>query len=259
MMRNVIIRGVSIVLFLFAWESIAKAYPDSFVVAGPVAIIGYIDAHQTLLGRALAATFSSAAWGFLWGNLAAVCMAILVILVPKSQRIMSALALVLFCLPLVATGPILRVLYGPGDGPQITLAALAVYYTTYLALLVGLRSIPQSWSDLNRIYGQGAISELIHIRAMASIPYLIAGLQIAAPAAFLGAMIGEFTGSERGIGVLILRAMLGLDAVATWTLAVMSASVTMVAYGCLASLDGFWDLRQPCCLTRQWRACLGHG
>ena len=231
MMRNVIIRGVSIVLFLFAWESIAKAYPDSFVVAGPVAIIGYIDAHQTLLGRALAATFSSAAWGFLWGNLAAVCMAILVILVPKSQRIMSALALVLFCLPLVATGPILRVLYGPGDGPQITLAALAVYYTTYLALLVGLRSIPQSWSDLNRIYGQGAISELIHIRAMASIPYLIAGLQIAAPAAFLGAMIGEFTGSERGIGVLILRAMLGLDAVATWTLAVMSASVTMVAYG----------------------------
>lgn len=242
MAQRFIINGISIALFIYVWEAIAQARAGSFVVAGPSAILSYYEHHSSLLSRAFTTTSVVAAWGFLWGNLAAVFMAGFVILVPRSQRIVSSLALILFCLPLVATGPILRVLFGPGEGPQITLAALAVYYTTYLALLVGLRAIPQSWSDLNRVYGRGAVSELFRIRAMASIPYLIAGLQIAAPAAFLGAMIGEFTGAERGVGVLTLRAMRGLDVEATWTLAVMSAGVAMLAYamfGLIGRLLGF--------------------
>ena len=77
----------------------------------------------------------------------------------------AALALLVFCLPLVATGPILRVLFGPGDGPQVTLAALAVYYTTFLPLLVGLRAAPASWFDLVRSYGRGRLTELVQVRA----------------------------------------------------------------------------------------------
>ena len=215
---------------LLVWESIAGLYSGSFVVAGPTAIVIYVIENAGLVSRAVAATVTTAAWGFLWGNLAAIAMAALVFMVPKTERFVSAVALTTFCLPLVATGPILRVLYGPGNGPQITLAALAVYYTTYLALRVGLRAIPQSWADLNRIYGRGRLAELINIRSMASVPYFIAGLQIAAPAALLGAMIGEFTGAERGMGVLTLRAMQGLDVDATWALAVLASGIAMFAY-----------------------------
>ncbi|WP_322786922.1 ABC transporter permease [Litoreibacter arenae] len=157
-------------------------------------------------------------------------MAGLVTMQPRAERVVSASALVIFCLPLVATGPILRVISGPGSAPQIALAGLAVYYTTYLALLVGLRAMPRSWSDLMSVYGRGSFMTLITVRARASLPYLFAGLQIAAPAAFLGAMIGEFTGAERGLGVLTLRAMRGLDVDATWSLALISATVAVLAY-----------------------------
>ncbi|MEM7642497.1 MAG: ABC transporter permease subunit, partial [Pseudomonadota bacterium] len=157
-------------------------------------------------------------------------------LAPRLERLVAALALLVFCLPLVATGPILRVLYGAGDGPQITLAALAVFYTTFLALMVGLRAVPQSWLDLVRTHGRGAGAQLVHVRAAASVPYLIAGLQIAAPAAFLGAMIGEFTGAERGLGVLTIRAMRGLDVDATWAIATLAAGVSIAAYAALGSL-----------------------
>ena len=64
------------------------------------------------------------------------------------RRLVTGLALLVFCLPLVATGPILRVLLGPGDGPEIVLAALAVYYTTLVPLLVGLNAAPAAWFDL---------------------------------------------------------------------------------------------------------------
>ena len=214
---------------LLVWEGLAQLASGP-LVAGPSDISAYAWANAGLLWRATLATTQAAAWGFLWGNLAAALLASAVILAPRTERLAAALALLVFCLPLVATGPILRVLFGPGTGPQITLGALAVYYTTYLALLVGLRAVPQAWLELPRTYGRGAWVQLRIIRARAALPYLIAGLQIAAPAALLGAMIGEFTGAERGLGVLTLRAMRGLDADATWTLALIASGLALAAH-----------------------------
>ncbi|MEM1386330.1 MAG: ABC transporter permease subunit [Pseudomonadota bacterium] len=221
---------------LALWELLDRSNPESILIAGPTAIAGYLIDNAVLMTRAILATGGSAAWGFLWGNIAAITLAIATILMPRAERSLAALALLVFCLPLVATGPILRVLYGPGAGPQITLAALAVYYTTYLALLVGLRAVPQSWSDLIRIYGRGRWTMLAQVRARASLPYLFVGLQIAAPAAFLGAMIGEFTGADRGMGVLTLRAMRGLESEATWALASVAAGLSIVAFWAFGKL-----------------------
>ncbi|MBN8998636.1 MAG: ABC transporter permease subunit, partial [Rhizobiales bacterium] len=137
-------------------------------------------------------------------------------LLPRTERVVQGLALTVFCLPLVATGPILRVLFGPGIGPQVTLAALGVYYTTFVPLVVGLRSVPAGWLDLVASYGRGRFQALLRVRARAATPYLVAGLQIAAPAAFLGAMIGEFTGADRGMGVLSIQTMRALDVEGTW-------------------------------------------
>ncbi|MGB0913662.1 MAG: ABC transporter permease [Phaeobacter italicus] len=215
---------------LLLWQLLAWQLGQNLVIAGPLEVATYLFGHSGLLWRALCVTLSSAAQGFLWGNLAAIAMAAIVILAPRVERGMTLLALVVFCLPLVATGPILRVLHGPGAGPQITLAAMAVYYTTYLALLVGLRAIPQSWSDLVAVYGRGRFVELSAIRWRASLPYLTAALQIAAPVAFLGAMVGEFTGAERGLGVLTLRAMRSLDVQATWAIAVVATGASVGAY-----------------------------
>lgn len=231
-----------------AWHGIALALSDSVLFVGPVAIVRYVAENAGLLGRATFATMSAAAWGFFWGNLAAITLVALAIVFPIATRLINALALLVFCLPLVATGPILRVLYGPGDGPQITLAALAVYYTSFLALMVGSRAIPSSWSDLVKTYGRGRFIELWVIRAAASLPYFRAALQIAAPAALLGAMIGEFTGAERGLGVLTLRAMRSLDVAATWTLACIAAILAIAAYAAIGAMFKRMSLHTPALL-----------
>ncbi len=238
-------KGVGLLLALAAWEAVARITAGGFVIAAPSEIAFYIGANTGLLLRALGTTLWSAAQGFVWGNLAGVLLALVAVLAPRSERLLSTLALLIFCLPLVATGPILRVLYGPGTGPQVTLAALAVYYTTFLPVLVGLRAAPRGWFDLVRSYGRSRWTEMFQVRLPAALPYVVAGLQIAAPAAFLGAMVGEFTGAERGLGVLTVRALRALDLPATWSIAAIAAGVSMLAFAGVGALGRRLDLAPP--------------
>lgn len=217
---------------LLAWEVVARlALGDLYILSPPSAILLRIAEDLPLYGRALGTTISEALLGFFFGNLAAVLLAMIVVTVPATERLAQAIALVIFCLPLVATGPILRVIYGPGWGPQVTLAALSVYYTTFVPMVVGLRAVPSNWLDLIASYGRGRLTAMFVVRLRASLPYLIASLKIAAPAAFLGAIVGEFTGAERGIGVLSIQAMRSLDVDGTWALATIASAVAIMGYG----------------------------
>ncbi len=222
--------ALGVVATVGAWELSSRALEGTYLLAGPSDVVLHAATHAGLLWRALRVTLAEAAAGFVIGNLAAILLALVAILVPRLERTIAAIALLVFCLPLVATGPILRVLFGPGAGPQVTLAALAVYYTTFVPLLVGLRAAPSTWFDVVRSYGRGRMTEVVQVRAIAALPYFVAGLQIAAPAAILGAMVGEFTGAERGLGVLTIQAMRALDVDATWTVAAFAAASSVVAY-----------------------------
>ncbi|GAA1854916.1 ABC transporter permease [Microbacterium koreense] len=222
--------ALAIFVIIVVWEIAARIMTDSYVLAAPSEVSVSLAANAELLGRALLVTGRAALVGFVIGNLAAVALAAFAVLLPQTERVVTLAALVVFCLPLVATGPVLRVLFGPGEGPQVTLAALAVYYTTMIPVLVGLRATPSGWLDLVRSYGRGSVAELRYVRARASLPYLFAGLQIAAPAAFLGAMVGEFTGAESGLGVLTIRASRDLDIELTWAVATVATLVSVVAY-----------------------------
>ena len=227
---------VGVVLLLAGWEAAAWLLTGAYALAAPREVALYLARDWQLMSRALGVTLGNAAAGFVIGNLAAAALAALALVWPRSERVITGLALLVFCLPLVATGPILRVFFGPGPGPQIALAALAVYYTTLIPLLMGLRAAPDSWLDLVRSYGRGRMTALIHVRTMAALPYLFAGLQIAAPAAFLGAMVGEFTGAERGMGVLTIRAIRALDVEMTWGLAIVATAVSILAYVAIGAL-----------------------
>lgn len=251
--------AIPLLIALALWEAAARATAGSFLIAGPVEISGWLNENGALTVRALGTTLHAAFWGFLAGNLAAVGLAVLALLVPRLARMTATLALLVFCLPFVATGPILRVLYGPGIGPQVTLSALAVYYTTYLALLVGLRAAPAAWFDLVRSYGRGPLTALWRVRARAAVPYLVAALQIAAPAAFLGAMVGEFTGAERGLGVLTIRTTRALDIPGVWAVASLAAAVSISAYLGFGSLGRWLSVAPVAVLLTPPAARVGSG
>ncbi|MHA7860266.1 ABC transporter permease [Tessaracoccus sp. Y36] len=220
-----------------AWEVLARTLlAGRHLLGAPSGIVGKLVAKAGVYGRGLLYTSGEALWGYLLGNGAAVLLALLVVLLPWSERLVLRLALVVYCLPLVALGPLLRLVFGLNDGPQITLAALAVYYLTLVPLLVGLRALPSAWLDLTAIYGRGRWVTLVTVRARAALPYLMAGLQTAVPAAFLGALVGEFTGAERGVGVLSILALRSLDTDGLWALMLLATAVSLLGYQAVAAL-----------------------
>jgi len=236
-------------IVIVAWEVIARlVLGGTNLIAPPSGIASSWIDNWDLYQRAMSATLWSAARGFFWGNLAAVTLAGFVVLAPATERVVLRLSLVIFCLPLVAMGPILRVVWGTGDGPQVTLAALAVFYTTLVPLLVGFRAVPQSWTDLVHSYGRGRFRVLTTVRIRASVPYLFAGLQVAAPAAFLGALVGEFTGAQRGMGLLTINSMRALRTNDLWAVATISALVSMAAYVIVGMVGRRLAIGQPALL-----------
>lgn len=234
------------VAILALWEYVARGPLDQkHLIAAPTAMAVDIVEKADLYWRALMFTGSEALWGYLWGNLAAVLLAVIVAVVPMSERFVMRVALVVYCLPLVALGPLLRLVWGLGEGPQITLAAIAVFYMTLVPLLVGLRAVPTHWVDLVESYGRGRYAVLVTVRLRACVPYLAAGMQVAVPAAFLGALVGEFTGAEQGMGVLSILALRSLDTDGLWALSAINAAVSIIGYVFVGWLGRRLTVHQP--------------
>jgi len=189
----------------------------------------------------VAATASEAVQGYLWGNIVAIAVALAVLLLPWLERPATLLAVVSYCVPVMAIGPLLTIVF-TGRTPMVALSALAVFFTTLLGALSGLRSADRSSLDLVRAYGGGRWQQLRLVRVMAALPAVFSALQLAAPAAFLGALIGEWLGNlDTGLGVAMVISMQQLDTARTWAMALLSAALAGIGYA-LPALAARWVL-----------------
>lgn len=174
-------------------------------------------------------TLSEAGWGYLWGNLAAIAVAALVVRFDRVAPLLERFAIAVYCLPLLAVGPILQIVT-PGSTSKIVLAALAVFFTTMVCCVLGLRSADPASLDVVHSAGGGGWQKFIKVRAPAALPALFSGLKIAAPAALLGAIVGEYLGGTSGLGVAMINSQAGFDIARTWGLAIVIALLVGLAY-----------------------------
>ena len=157
----------------------------------------------------------------------------LFLIAPIFERPLLQLGVVSYCLPIVAIGTIFAIVFG-GDTPKVILAAMSVFFTTLIGMLVGLRSADPTTLDVITAYGGGAAKKLTKVRLWASLPSLFAALRIAAPAAVLGAIIGEYLGGDKGLGVAMINSEQALEVARTWGIALVATAVAGFGYGVTA-------------------------
>jgi ABC-type nitrate/sulfonate/bicarbonate transport system permease component len=173
--------------------------------------------------------------GFLWGNLLAVAVAVVTVLIPLLERPLLRLSVVTYCLPIVAIGPIFAIIFS-GEEPKVALAAIAFFFPTVVGTVVGLRSSDRTSLDLIHAFGGGSWKKIVKVRLWAALPSLFAALRIAGPAAMLGAIIGEDLGGSSGLGVAMINAEQTLDITRTWGIAIAATVVAGIAFGIVALL-----------------------
>jgi ABC-type nitrate/sulfonate/bicarbonate transport system permease component len=178
-------------------------------------------------------TMHEAFLGWLWGNSLAILFALTFLIVPVVEGPLMRLGIASYCLPIIAIGPVLQIIFN-GQNPKIILAALSVFFTTLVGTLVGLRSADPIALDVVHAYGGGSCKKLVKVRIRSALPSLFVALRIAAPAAVLGAIIGEYVGGESGLGIAMIASQSGLRVATTWGIALVATLIASVAYGITA-------------------------
>jgi ABC-type nitrate/sulfonate/bicarbonate transport system permease component len=212
------------------WLCAVTVLSNKHVLPTPGATLVTIfhDPGYSLL-PALGRTATEAGLGFLWGNAIALVLAIIFVLVPITERALLRVVLATYCMPIIAIGPILQVVLN-GTAPKIALAAMSVLFTTLIGTLTGLRSADKTSLDLISAYGGGTWKQLTKVRIRAALPSTFTGLSIAAPAAVLGAIIGEYLGADQGLGIGILNSENVLNTARVWALAVVITALAGSAF-----------------------------
>ena len=221
---------LSITLPFIIWSA-AAGLGNIRSLPGPVAIVRkMIQDGWAFYGPNIASTLGEASLGFLWGNGLAFVFASLAVLLPLSRRPIVQLGTISISVPVIALGPVLAIVF-TGRVTTITLAALAVFFNSLLGLLQGFAAAERSSLDLFAAYGGGRWQTFRKLQLVAALPSLFATLGIAAPAAVLGAILGEWLGSAtQGLGIAMVIAMQQMDPARTWGIALVCGSLASLAY-----------------------------
>lgn len=190
-------------------------------------------------------TLTEASLGFVWGNLAALSLAAVALTLPKLENLAIQIAVITYCIPIVAIGPIIRLVVGapgPGEpaGAAISLAALSVFFTTMVGALAGVKSADKAALDLVTVFGGNAWHRLMKVQLLSALPSIFAALRIAAPAAFLGAILGEYVGGpDVGFGPAMVNAQQSLEVARVWALALVCGAIAGAGYAAVGLIAKF--------------------
>ena len=186
--------------------------------------------QQPVIVRALKATAQASIAGFLIGVGAALFGALLALLVPPLREGIDKLATILHAMPIIALAPLFIVTLGRERTPM-AIAALGAGFAMFVASTAAIESARPLQQDLFTALGAGRGQRMLHLQLPAAFPGMADGLRLAAPAAVLGAVLGEWFGAPRGLGLLIVSAMQNYQIELLWAAALLAALMSMLAFG----------------------------
>jgi ABC-type nitrate/sulfonate/bicarbonate transport system permease component len=220
---------------LVAWTVLAALLEGRHLIPYPWVLAQQFGTDGALLLANLGPTLAVAAKGFLGGVIAVIPLAIIAILAPIAEPIVMRVAIVVHVIPFVAIAPILIVAL-PGESARVGIAALQVYFPLLIGLLLGLRSTDERTLDVVTASGGRNFARLRYVRIASALPSLISGLQIALPAAILGALIAEFFGADRGLGAILVNAQDSLLTERVWAIALTVGALAAAGYGLITMI-----------------------
>jgi ABC-type nitrate/sulfonate/bicarbonate transport system permease component len=217
------------------WEVLAlTVFAGRHVVPTPTSVVAKMF-HDHFYSTDIAATLGEAVRGWALGNAIALVLAATCLLAPRVEPFLLSLGVMSYCVPIVAVGPLLVILESP-YAAKVGMAALSVFFVTLVAAVTGMRAAPRSTLEVITGFGGGRLMALRKVRLRAAVPSLATGLCISAPAAILGAMIGDYLGGQKGLGVVMLQAETDLAVSRTWAIALVATALSGAAFFAMALL-----------------------
>jgi len=197
--------AVAFVAFVATWKVVAIIAGFAFILPAPEVVAGrFVEAW-------LDGTIAPHAWttivevvlGFVAGGGLALVVGYLIARSRLIERLVSPYLVAAQAIPILALAPLLALWFGPGLLAKVLICGLIVFFPVAIATMVGIRSVDRGLLELAASLRAGRGQVLTTIEIPAALPSILGGLRVGATLAVVGAIVGEWAGSDKGLGVLV--------------------------------------------------------
>ena len=188
-----------------AWHAATTWFAiPAWLLPSPRAVGEMLYGFRQLLPQHIWVTLFETVAGFLLSVLVGVPLAVLIVWSPVLQRTIYPIILAAQSIPKVAIAPLFLVWIGYGMFSKILVVVSVAFFPIVVDTVTGLMAVEPDLLDMVRVLRASTLQTFLKIRLPACLPFFFSGTKVAVTLAVIGSVIGEFVGSDKGLGYLIL-------------------------------------------------------
>lgn len=218
------------------WEGYVRAFhvPKYLLPAPSGVVVALKTDWVTILWPATWVSLREVLIGFAIAAVAGVGLAILLHMFGPLRRAVYPLLIGSQTIPIVVLAPILVIILGYGILPKLVIVALICFFPITVNTLDGLRSVDPEATKMMRTLDASRSQILWRLEAPTALPYAFSGAKIAVAVAVIGAVFGEWAGSNSGLGHLMLQDNAQLETARLFAAVAVLSVIAVALFGLLA-------------------------
>lgn len=221
------------ILFLLVWqlEGFHRLFKlERYQLPIPSAIAASINDNAALLWSYALYTGIEIIGGCLIGSLLGLAAAVAAAMFPNAGKGAITLLASLNAVPIVALAPVMNNWFGNGVSSKIAIVSIMTMATMAVSAFKGLRSIQPAYLDLMHSYAARRTTVFLKLRFRAAQPAIFTALKINMSTSIIGAIVGEFFISSRGLGFLLSDQIKLGNMPLAWSCIVIAAALGIILY-----------------------------
>jgi NitT/TauT family transport system permease protein len=231
---------------LVLWEAAVRIGLANPVIIPPpteVAVRLVELSQEGFFWQATATTMTETILGFVIGSAIAWVLGTWVGIVDWARKALYPLLVAIQIMPRVALAPVFLTWFGFGITSKVVMAATICFFPVFINVVVGLETVDRDARTLMRSLGATRMQTYRLLSLPSSMPLIFAGLKTAMTLALIGAIVAEFVGASKGMGVLISTFNFQLDVASAFAVIVALMLAGLVLYAIVDVIDRklvFW-------------------
>ena len=185
----------------------------------------------------LLATLYAVLGAFVLSAVLGIALAIVVVWNDMLLRTVMPVLILFNTLPKIALAPLFVIWLGYGIWPNIVIGTTIAFFPMVVNTAVGLASAEPEMLDLVRTLKASRWQVLKKIRFPNAVPYIFVGLKLNATMSVIGALVGEFVASERGLGSLIITGGVTMETASIFASLILISAMGLVLYGLVVAVE----------------------
>jgi NitT/TauT family transport system permease protein len=225
--------GLIVIWYLF----VTYRHVPAFVMPSPIATAATLWGNNyDWVGNTMV-TASEIFGGYFLAVAVGVVIAIVFSWSSAAEAAAMPLLVSLNMIPKVALGPLFIVWFSYGIFPNTIIAFSISFFPILLNTARGFREVEPELLELVRSLRSSKWQTFTKIQLPSALPYIFSGMKVGAVLAVAGAIVGEFLGSSRGLGYLMLQVQVTLDTAAMFMAVILITLIGVILYGMVIGVE----------------------